>query len=135
MALAHEANRYLNQKEPWQQIKSDPAAAATTIYVALQVIDTLKTLFAPFLPYTCQQLHHYLGYEGDLFGSLYTTELTETERTHYALRYDGRSAAGRWALGTLPPGQPLREPRALFVKLEPSVVDAEVERMTGAAGQ
>ncbi len=135
MALAHEANRYLNQKEPWQQIKSDPAAAATTIYVALQVIDTLKTLFAPFLPFTCQQLHQYLGYEGDLFGSLYTAELTETERTHYALRYDGSNAAGRWALGILPPGQPLREPRALFVKLEPSVIDAEVERMTGTAGQ
>ncbi len=135
MGLAHEANRYLNQKEPWQQIKNDPAAAATTLYVALQVIDTLKTLFAPFLPFTCQQLHQYLGYEGDLFGSLYTADLTETERTHYALRYDGSNAAGRWALGILPPGQPLREPRALFVKLEPSVIDAEVERMTGIAGQ
>ncbi len=135
MTLAHEANRYLNQKEPWQQIKTDPAAAATSIYVALQVIDTLKTLFAPFLPYTCQQLHRYLGYEGDLFGSLHISTLEETERKHDALRYDGRGAAGRWALSTLPPGQPLQEPRALFIKLEPSIVDAEVERMTGAAGQ
>jgi methionyl-tRNA synthetase len=134
MTLAHEANRYLNQKEPWQQIKSDPAAAATSIYVALQVIDTLKTLFAPFLPYTCQQLHHYLGYEGDLFGSLFTSTLEETERKHYALRYDGSSAMGRWALSTLPPGQRLNEPKALFIKLEPSVVDAEIERMTGATG-
>ncbi len=25
MALAHEANRYLNLKEPWKQIKTDPA--------------------------------------------------------------------------------------------------------------
>lgn len=135
MTLAHEANRYLNQKEPWQQIKSDPAAAATTIYVALQVIDTLKTLFAPFLPFTCQRLHGYLGHEGDLFGALYTAELAETERRHYALRYDGDGATGRWALSTLPPGQALREPRALFVKLEPGVVDAEIARMTGVAGQ
>jgi methionyl-tRNA synthetase len=33
MALAHEANRYLNAKEPWQQIKTDPAAAGTSIFV------------------------------------------------------------------------------------------------------
>ncbi|MEI7953063.1 MAG: DHH family phosphoesterase, partial [Synechococcaceae cyanobacterium ELA182] len=72
MTLAHETNRYLNAKEPWQQIKTDPAAAATSIFVALRVIDTLKTLFAPFLPFTCQKLHAYLGYDGDLFGRLYT---------------------------------------------------------------
>ena len=57
MTLAHEANRYLNLKEPWRQVKTDLTAAATTVYVALQVIDTLKTLFAPFLPDTCQRLH------------------------------------------------------------------------------
>ena len=51
MALAHEANRYLNLKEPWKQIKADPVAAATSIFVALRVIDSLKTLLAPFLPF------------------------------------------------------------------------------------
>ncbi len=129
MALAHEANRYLNLKEPWQQIKTDPAAAATTIYVALKVIDTLKVLFAPFLPLTCQRLHSYLGYEGELFGRSYLEELAETERTHVAMRYDAGAAAGAWAVSSLAPGQALREPKALFTKLEPNVADIEVERM------
>lgn len=133
MALAHEANRYLNLKEPWQQIKTDPAAAATSIFVALRVIDSLKTLFAPYLPFTCQRLHSYLGYEGELFGRLYTEELAETERRHLALRYDGAGAVGGWRPSELAPGQPLRPPQALFAKLEPSVVDAEVERMIGGA--
>ncbi len=131
MGLAHEANRYLNLKEPWKQIKTDPQAAATTTFVALRVIDTLKTLFAPYLPFTCQALHAYLGYEGDLFGRLYTEELTETERKHIALRYEAGAATGRWAVSQLPPGQPLREPKPLFLKLEPSIADAEVERMMG----
>ena len=129
MGLAREANRYLNLKEPWHQVKTDPAAAATSLYVALRVIDSLKTLFAPFLPYTCQQLHSYLGYDGDLFGNLYVEELAESERRHVALRYDGSSAIGRWAPGDLAPGQALRQPAALFTKLEPTVVDAEIERM------
>ncbi len=133
MALAHEANRYLNLKEPWQQIKTDPAAAATTIYVALKVIDTLKILLAPFLPFTCQRLHSYLGYNGELFGRSYLKELAEAERTHIAMRYDPSAATGTWAVSDLAPDQALREPKALFTKLEPNAADAEVERMI--AGQ
>ena len=130
MALAHEANRYLNLKEPWKQIKTDPVAAATSIFVALRVIDSLKTLLAPFLPFTCQRLHNDLGYDGDLFGRLYTEELSETERRHLALRYDPTVAAGRWTPSQLAAGQALRQPAPLFLKLEPTVVDAELERMT-----
>jgi methionyl-tRNA synthetase len=132
MGLAREANRYLNLKEPWHQIKTDPAAAATSIYVALRVIDTLKVLFAPFLPFTCQRLHNYLGYDGDLFGRLYMEELQESEKRHVALRYAPLPCGpGCWAPSELAPGQALRPPEALFRKLEPSVVDEEIERMTG----
>ena len=134
MGLAHEANRYLNAKEPWQQIKTNPEAAQTSIYVALKVIDSLKTLFAPFLPFTSQRLHDYLGYDSDLFGRQYTEEVHETERTHLALRYDGSSAQGAWVPSDLQPGQVLRQPGPLFTKLEPEVVDQEMERMQGPAG-
>lgn len=127
--LAHEANRYLNLKEPWKQIKTDPQGAATTVFVALRVIDTLKTLLAPFLPFTCQDLHAYLGYEGALFGRLYTEELAETERKHLVLRYDASTASGHWAISELAAGQLLQEPKPLFLKLEPSIADAEMERM------
>ncbi|PKO21519.1 MAG: methionine--tRNA ligase [Chloroflexi bacterium HGW-Chloroflexi-1] len=133
MALAREANRYLNLKEPWQQIKVDQAAAATSIYVALRVIDSLKTLFAPFLPFTSQQLHEYLGYDGQLFGRLYTEEVTETERRHLVLRYDGSGAYPGWAPSELAPGQALRQPGPLYLKLEPNVVDEEIERMAAGA--
>jgi methionyl-tRNA synthetase len=133
MSLAKEANRYLNAKEPWQQIKTDPEAAATSLFVALKVIDSLKTLLAPVLPFTCQRLHSYLGYEGDLFGQQYTEEVVEQERAHLALRYDASTARGRWVPSELAPGQALRQPGPLFVKLEPEVADAEVERMQGRA--
>jgi methionyl-tRNA synthetase len=133
MALAHEANRYLNVKEPWKQIKVDPEAAATSVFVALRVIDTLKVLFAPFLPFTCQALHEQLGYDGALFGRAYTETLTESERSHLAMRYDGSDAVGRWAVSSLQAGQALREPKPLFLKLEPTVAEEEVERMAAGA--
>ncbi|HLG77822.1 MAG TPA: methionine--tRNA ligase, partial [Ktedonobacteraceae bacterium] len=40
MNVARAANRYLDEQAPWKQIKTDPEAAATTIYVMLQVISS-----------------------------------------------------------------------------------------------
>jgi methionyl-tRNA synthetase len=47
LALAREANGYLDRKAPWFQIKEDPQAAATSVYVILRVVDNLKTIPAP----------------------------------------------------------------------------------------
>ena len=135
MELAHTANRYLNDKAPWVQIKTDPAAAATTIYVSLQVIDRLKVLLNPYLPFTTQQLHHFLGYDGDIFGRLYIDEVTDARGARPVLRYDGSQIEARWEPTTLPPGQPLREPSALYKKLDPSIVDDERERLLAHLGQ
>jgi len=131
MALAHEANRYLNEKAPWLQIKEDREAAETTVYVALRVIDSLKTLFYPFLPFSCQALHHYLGYDGDIMGRQYVETLQEEHGTHQALRYDGSGVVGEWAPSQLPAGQVLRKPRPLFKKLDESMVEEELARLRG----
>lgn len=129
MELAHKGNRYLNEKAPWTQIKSDPKAAATTIYVALQVIDRLKVLLNPFLPFTTQQLHHFLGYGGDIFGRLYIDEVTDARGTRPVLRYDGSQLEARWEASVLPPGQKLNKPSALYKKLEPEVIEEERRRL------
>lgn len=60
-----------------------------------------------------------------MFGSLNIVEYTEATRAHEALVYDGSRAIGRWEPGTLPPGQPLREPAPLIVKLDPEIVEQE----------
>ena len=130
MALARETNRYLDEKAPWFQIKEDREAAGTTIYVALQAIDHLKTLFAPFLPFSSERLHQYLGYDGTLFGRQYTETFEEENgRVHKALCYDGSGATGAWEPVELPPGQSLREPSPLFKKLDESVIQEEQTRL------
>jgi methionyl-tRNA synthetase len=131
LRLTRATNVYLDGKAPWKTIKADPAAAQTSIYVALKVIDNLKILFAPFLPYTCQRLHEYLGYEGQLFGRQYTQSFSETTREHVALCYDASQATGRWEPSQLAPGQSLREPAPLYKKLEPEVAGQEIARLVG----
>jgi len=131
MALAREANRYLDEKAPWFQIKKDRAAAATTLYTALRAIDSLKILFTPFLPFSSQALHEMLGYEGSIFGRQYVVTFEEETRSHQALCYDAGELTGRWEPSQLPPGQPMRKPRPLFKKLDESIVEEELARMAG----
>jgi methionyl-tRNA synthetase len=131
LRVARAANAYLDQKAPWFQIKEDREAAATTVYVILRVIDNLKVLFAPFLPFTSQRLHEMLGYRGQLFGHQYTQTFDEVEQSHIALRYDDSEALGRWEPSQLPAGQDLQRPSPLFRKLDEDIAEAELARLTG----
>jgi methionyl-tRNA synthetase len=147
LALAREANgdtfaplsAGLDRKAPWFQIKEDPVAAATMVYVILRAVDNLKTILAPILPHTAQKLHEYLGYEGQpfdtaqgrLFGTQHVVEYQEETRSHQALTYDHSGAIGTWAKSELPAEQALRQPAPLFKKLDESVVEEEYARLEG----
>jgi methionyl-tRNA synthetase len=129
MAVAREVNRYLDDKAPWLQIKQDRAAAATSVYVALRAIDSLKVLFTPFLPFSSQALHEMLGYGDSLFGRQYISTFEESTRSHQALCYDASELDLRWEPSQLPSGQALRKPKPLFKKLDEKVIDEELARM------
>jgi methionyl-tRNA synthetase len=142
LALAREANGYLDRKAPWFQIKEDPQAAATSVYVILRVVDNLKTILAPILPHTpvpmhrAQKLHEYLGYDGQLFGTQHVVEYQEEARhgglrSHRALTYDHSGAFGTWAVSELSSGQALRPRAPLLIRLDESVVEEEYTRLEG----
>ncbi len=118
--LSQRVNQYLNEKEPWKRIATAPDQAATAVYVTLQAIDWLKLLWAPILPHSSELVHSYLGYDQPLFGRQYTQEVSDARGKHLVLRYDHTPASGRWEAQPLAIGQALREPKALFTKLEPA---------------
>lgn len=77
MKLARTGNVYLDQRKPWSQRKVDMAACGATINVALQVVRTLASLMAPFLPFAAKKTATMLSLsEGDLAWSEATVELT-----------------------------------------------------------
>jgi methionyl-tRNA synthetase len=104
MSVAHQANRYLDEESPWKVIKEDRKAAASSLYVALNVISNLKTMLYPFLPFSSQRLHDYLG-------------------------FDGQVEDYGWNWRDLPAGQKLLEPRPLFTKLDDELIDEETARL------
>ncbi len=125
--LSQRVNQYLHDAAPWSTIKTDPHQAATSVHTALQAIDWLKILWAPILPHTSQQLHEFLGYDGQLFGRQYTETVKDERGEHVVLRHDNSEASGKWEPGTLTPGQALRQPKPLFVKLDKDVPEKEAE--------
>jgi methionyl-tRNA synthetase len=129
IGLAREANRYLNEKAPWQQIKTDRVAAATTVYTALRVIDSLKVLLCPFLPNSCQSLHEQLGYNEALFGEFSIATFKESRSEHRALTYKASGNGELWRPSELRAGQALREPKSLYKKLDPKIVEEEMARL------
>ena len=129
MALAREVNKYLDTNAPWFQIKTDRARTSTTLYVALRAIDSLKILFAPFLPFSSQRLHTMLGYGGDVLGKQIVRDYTETERTHRALTYDASSITEQWKASQLPVGQSFGSIAPLFEKLDEKIIEEEKARL------
>ena len=96
-SLAQEANRYLDKRAPWKHIKTDPQDAATTLWVAIRVINCLKLLLYPFLPFSSQKLHHFLGFEG------------RVEEDGWDFQRVIEAVKG---------GMPLRRPEPLYTKLD-----------------
>ena len=112
MALAQETNKYLDTKAPWKSLESDRGATATTLWVALSVINCLKMMLSPFLPFSSSALHGMLGFEGGMEGWAWSPELT----TYY-----------------LEPGQLLGRPEPLYTKLDEAVVEQETLRLGATA--
>jgi methionyl-tRNA synthetase len=104
LALAQEANRYLDEKSPWKVIKQDKSAAGTSLYAVIAVLSCLRILFYPFLPLSSQKLHEYLGYSGNV-----------------------QEYGWKFILPTV--GQKLLTPQPLFMKLDDKIVEEENNRL------
>lgn len=128
MRLASVVNQYLDTHAPWKQVKENKPEAAKTVYTALKAIDSLKVLYAPFLPFTCERLHGFFGYDARLFGEQYVEEIHDSLGLHKGLRYRGVEGA-QWRPSALKPGQKLNQPAPLFKKLDESVVEEERGRL------
>jgi methionyl-tRNA synthetase len=63
MEISAAVNAYLYREEPWKTVKTDRAAAARSLFVAVQAISGITTALAPYLPFTSAHLADVLGIE------------------------------------------------------------------------
>ena len=106
--LAQACNRYLDGRAPWQAIKTDRADSARALGTTIQALNCLKVMLAPYLPFSSQKLHEFLGFDGDV--------------TDEPWDFDALTAA-------IKPGGMLRNPSNLYAKLDDAVAEQEAGQM------
>jgi len=109
MGLAREANRYIDTKAPWRQVREDLASAAVTLSTALYAIAGLKAALYPFIPFSAQRLHELLGFEG-------------------------RVEDHGWQIVAPVSGSTLPEHAPLFAKLDDSLAEEMVDKLGSGDG-
>lgn len=105
MNLARIGNRYITECEPWKVWKTDPERVKTILYVCLQLTANLAIAFEPFLPFSSGKLRRMLNIEAFEWEQLGRTDI-------------------------LAPGHQLAEPELLFEKIEDSVIEAQLQKLS-----
>jgi methionyl-tRNA synthetase len=95
IAISRIGNQYLNEKEPWNLMKTDKEKAGTIFYVATQVVKAVAVVSSPFIPETADQLWQ-------------TLNLPET----------AEESSWSEALKPLEAGHKIAKPKPLFHKIE-----------------
>jgi methionyl-tRNA synthetase len=110
ISISRVGNQYLNEKEPWNLLKTDKEKAATILYVAAQVVKAIAVVSEPFMPATA-------------------------ERLWQALNLGGSGHASRWedALEPLGAGHKIAKAKPLFRKIDAD--EAKLDEMLAAVRQ
>ena len=129
LRLATAVNKYLDTSAPWSEVKVDKDAAGITIYTAIRCIDNLKVLFAPFLPFSSEQLHDQLGYRNPIFGTQYIEDVDDELGHHAVLRYNHEGSSVDWQPSQIEGGRSFKQSTPLYKKLEPRIAEEERSRL------
>ncbi|MFC4336124.1 methionine--tRNA ligase [Salininema proteolyticum] len=126
------ANKYLADTAPWK-LKEDKDRQATVLFTVLQAVSDLKTVLSPFLPHSSQKVHELLGGEGVFAPMPRIEEVADLDeggaiQGDYPILTGDYADAPAWEPVALKPGVALEKPTPIFTKLDPSIVEEELER-------
>jgi methionyl-tRNA synthetase len=111
MDLARSANKYFNDKQPWQTVNGNKSVCATTINLCIETIKTLSILLRPFLPGTARKMWEMLNLE--------------------------EVSAGLWDQAgalTLAAGHSIRQPQILFNKIADEKIENQISKLNAVSG-
>lgn len=113
MNIARAANKYFNDTEPWKSVKNDPDECAKTLFICVQIINSLSIYFAPIIPHIASEIQTLLG-KGARVGNV-NEEISQS-----------------WENSVLPNVEqlsPIASPTILFEKIEDPVVEIQREKL------
>lgn len=107
MAVAQSVNKYIDQEEPWKLVKTNPQQAQIVLSTCLAVINCIKIAIYPFLPFSSEKLNDILN--------LNTSVLDN---------------GWNWDPKAMSEGHIINKPEPLFKKIDPDMIDEELDPTT-----
>jgi methionyl-tRNA synthetase len=104
----------------------------TVLHVALQAIAYCNTILSPFLPHAAQRIHELMGGQGMHTPMPSIVEVDDLDGgAGYPILTGDYTAGVAWEPVAIVAGVPLAAPTPVFRKLDPSIVDEELARLSG----
>jgi methionyl-tRNA synthetase len=134
MRVVAEVNKYVSDSEPWKLKGEDERARLGTIlHVTAQAVSDCNTMLSPFLPHSSNEVDRVLGGNGALQPMPRIEEVEDLDDGRgYPVITGDYSAVTPWGRRPIPVGAPVAKPTPVFTKLDVSVVDQELSRMSDA---
>jgi methionyl-tRNA synthetase len=132
MRVVAVVNKYVSDSEPWRLKGEDQRERLGTIlHVTAQAVTDCNTMLSPFLPHSANAVHRVLGSSGELQPMPRIDEVDDLDGgAGYPVIVGDYSTAPRWERRPVVAGTPVPKPVPVFTKLDVSVVDEELARMT-----
>jgi methionyl-tRNA synthetase len=135
MRVVAEANKYLSDQAPWKIKESageeGRVRLGTILHVALQVVSDCNVLLTPFLPHSSNKIHALLGGTGVHAPMPEIREVSDLDGgPDYPIITGDYSDGTRWEGVPIESGRPLSAPKPVFKKLDPSIVEEELGRLS-----
>ncbi|HVX92562.1 MAG TPA: methionine--tRNA ligase [Candidatus Dojkabacteria bacterium] len=107
LELGKFANKYFNDKKPWETLKTDADEAANTMYNSIQLVNAFRVLLKPYVPFSMAKLESYLNIKDE-----YDANKELEEKGYVSENKD------TWTFKELEIGRKLNNSEILFEKLE-----------------
>jgi methionyl-tRNA synthetase len=131
MRTVAEVNKYVSDNEPWK-LKGDDERErlGTILHVVAQCVADLNRILSPFLPFSANAVDVVLGGTGEVQPMPQLEEAEDLDGgAGYPIITGDYTGAAHWERTPIQVGTPVSKPAPVFTKLDPAVVDDELQRL------
>ena len=132
MRTVGEVNRYVSDQAPWT-LKGDDQRErlATVLHVMCQAVADLNLILSPFLPFSANAVDQVLGGDGRIAPMPRLDEVEDLDGgAPYPVITGDYAGVPAWRSTPVTVGTPVAKPTPVFRKLDTSVVDDELARLS-----
>ena len=131
MRVVGEVNKYVTDTEPWK-LKGDEnrERLGTVLHVIAQCVADLNLILSPFLPFSANTIDLVFGGAGQIAPMPRLVEAEDLDGgAGYPILTGDYTVVPAWERHPIVVGTPVAKPTPVFTKLDPSVVEEELERL------